>query len=439
MIQTTKIVSLSHRPSRVKSPEGEKTSFLWQNPDFRKLWIANSVSSLGSQITFLALPLTAVALLHASPMQMGILAACGTLPHLVLSLPAGVWVDRSRRRPLLIAADLGRAALLGLIPLLAALGALRIEHLYLAAFLTGALSLLYDVTEETYLPTVIEDDQLVEGNSQLAAIDSAAELAAPVVAGGLVQALTAPIAIAVDAVSFLWSAFWLGRIQKQECKPAPATQGNLWREMREGVVYLARNPLLRPSTLTGIQWQFFGGMTDALLILFLTETLRLPPIAIGLMYAAGSLSALIISRFSGKATQKFGPGPVAVGSALLLGMGWLIVPLAAGTPWMAFGVITVGMFLAGAGNMVWNVTTTSLTQTLTPNRLLGRVNAGGRFLVEGALPIGSLIGGALAGLWGLRPTLLLAGGGMLLGVLWVWFSPLRTLRQFPHAEPDDLA
>ncbi len=400
---------------------------MWQNPDFRKLWIANSVSSFGSQITFLALPLTAVTLLHATPLQMGVLAACGTLPCLLLSLPAGVLVDRSRRRPLLVAADLGRAALLGLIPLLAMRGALRIEYLYSIAVLTGALSLLYDITEETYLPTVVEEDQLVEGNSRLAAIDTAAELSAPVVAGGLVQTLTAPIAVAVDAASFLWSAFWLGRIQKRETQPAPVAQGNLWQEMCEGVAYLMRHPLLRPSTLTGIQWQFFGGMTDALLILFLTETLGLPPVAIGLVYAAGSLSALITTRFSSRATQKFGPGPVAVGAALGLGLGWLIVPLAAGTPWVAFSVIAAGMFLAGAGNMTWNVTTASITQTVTPNRLLGRVNAGGRFLVEGALPIGALVGGWLAGRWGLRPTLLFACGGVFMGVFWVWFSPLRTL------------
>ncbi|MBN2002273.1 MAG: MFS transporter [Anaerolineae bacterium] len=410
---------------------------MWQNLDFRKLWIANSVSSFGSQITFLALPLTAVTLLHASPMQMGILAACGTLPFLLLSLPAGLLVDRSRRRPLLVAADLGRAALLGLIPLLAVLGALRIEYLYSIAFLTGALSLLYDITEETYLPTVVEDEQLVEGNSQLAAIDSVAELSAPVIAGGLVQGLTAPIAVAVDAASFLWSAFWLGRIQRREVAPKPTGRSDLWREMREGVTYLARHPLLRPSTLTGIQWQFFGGMTDALLILFLTETLGLPPLAIGLVYAAGSLSALAMTRFSNRATHKFGPGPVAVGAALGLGVGWLIVPLAAGTPWAASGVIAAGMFLAGAGNMIWNVTTTSITQNVTPNRLLGRVNACGRFLVEGALPIGALVGGALAGQWGVRPTLLLACGGVLLGVLWVWFSPLRALRVLPCADPND--
>lgn len=407
---------------------------MWQNLDFRRFWIANSVSSLGTQVTFLAFPLTAVTLLHASAAQMGVLTACGTLPYLLLGLPAGVWVDRLRRRPILIVADIGRALLLCMIPLLALLRVLQIEHLYLVAFLAGTLSLLYDVTEEAYLPTIVGREQLMEGNSQLAAIDTTAELTAPIVAGGLVQWLTAPIAVLVDALSFLWSAFWLGRIQQQEVKRAADAPRNAWLEVREGVSYLVRNPLLRPSMLTGAQWQLFGGMIDALLILYLAQGLHLPPAAIGLVYAAGSLSALVATRFSTKATQMFGPGPIAIGAALLLGIGWLFVPLAVGTPWVAFGIISAGMLLAGAGNMLWNVTTTSITQTITPDRLLGRVNASGSFLASGALPVGSLLGGWLAEWWGLRPALLLACGGLLLGVLWVWNSPLRALTSFPHSE-----
>lgn len=410
---------------------------MWQNFEFRKLWIANTVSSLGTQITVLALPLTAVTLLHASPAQMGILTACGTLPYLIVGLPAGVWVDRLRRRPILITADMSRAVLLGVIPLLAVLGLLHIEHLYLVAFLAGILSLLYDLAEEAYLPTVVERMQLVEGNSQLAAIDATAELTAPVVAGGLVQLLTAPIAIAIDAISFVWSAFWLSSIQQQEAKPVATGQGTAWKEIREGIAYLVQSPLLRPPLLTGVQWQLFGGMTDALLILYLAEILHLPPTAIGLVYAVGSLSALVTTNFTYKATRRFGPGPAGISAALLLGIGWLIIPLTVGTSWMAFGMIAVGMLFAGAGNMMWNVTTTSLTQAITPNRLLGRVNASSRFLTLGTLPLGSLVGGWLAEQWGIRPTLLLSCGGVFLGALWVWYSPLRTLYSFPYGAASD--
>jgi MFS family permease len=410
---------------------------MWQNLDVRRLWIANTVSSLGTQITALALPLTAITTLSASPSQMGILTACGTLPYLLVGLPAGVWIDRLRRRPILILADVGRAAVLALIPLLAVLGTLQIEHLYLIAFLAGTLSLFYDVTEEAYLPAIVGREQLVESNSRLAAIDTTAELAAPIFASGLVQLLTAPIAVAVDAVSFLWSAFWLSHIRQSEAKPTTYVQASLWQEMREGLAYLLHQPLLRAPMLTGIQWQLFGGMTDALLILYLTETLRLPPVAVGLMYAVGSSSALAATYFSGRLTQRFGPGPTTIGAALLLSIGWLMIPLAVGTPWIAFGIIALGMLLAGAGNLLWNVTTTSVTQTIAPDRLLGRVNASGRFLAWGALPIGSLIGGWLAEQWGLRTTLLLSCGGGLFGVLWVWFSPLRTLYRFPNSETSD--
>jgi MFS family permease len=406
---------------------------MWKNLDFRKLWMANSVSSLGSQVTLLALPLTAITLLHASPVQMGLLTACGTSPFLILSLPAGVWVDRLRRRPILIATDVSRAVLLGTVPLLAILGVLRIEHLYGVAFLAGSLSLLYDVAEGTYLPAIVGTEHLVEGNSQLAVIDTTAEMTAPVVAGGLVQLLTAPIAIAIDAASYLWSAAWISSIQQHESSPAPILQSDAGQEIRAGIAYLLQNPILRPSLLTGIQWQFFGGMNDALLILFLAETLHLPPVTIGLVYAVGSLSGLIASRFSQKATRKYGPGPVTIGAALLLGTGWLIVPFAVGTPWMAFGIIASGMLIAGAGNMTWNVTTTSITQAITPNRLLGRVNASDRFFTSGALPVGALIGGWLGQLWGLRPTLIFSCSGLFLGVLWVWFSKLRSLNAFPES------
>ena len=410
---------------------------MWRNLHFRKLWLANSVSSMGTQVTVIALPLTAVALLHASGAQMGILAACGTLPYLAMELPAGVWVDRLQRRPILIIADVSRALLLGIIPPLAISGMLQMEHLYLIAFLTGILSLFYDVTEEAYLPAIVERDHLIQANGQLAAIDATAELIAPVVAGGLVQWLTAPIAIAIDAPSFLWSASWLGCIRRKEAIPVRSKNSNVWQEIREGMAYLLHNPLLRPSIMTGIQWQLFGGMKDALLILFLAETLQLPPTAIGLVYAVGSLSGLITTPFSRKATRRFGPGPTMIGSALLIGSGWLIVSLSFGTPVRSFAMIVAGMLIAGAGNMSWNITAASVTQAITPNRLLGRVNATDRFLTWGALPLGSLLGGWLAELWGLRQALILSGSGVFLGALWVWLSPLHTLHRFPVDAPNN--
>jgi MFS family permease len=404
---------------------------MWVNRDFRRLWTANLVSSFGTQVTALALPLVAIAFLRASPMQMGVLTACGTLPYLLVGLPAGVWVDRLRRRPLLIAADLGRAVILASIPLLAVLDALHMVQLYLAAFLVGLLSLLYDVAEEAYLPAIIGRAELVEGNSRLAAIDSSAQLAAPVFAGGLVQWLTAPFAVAVDAVSFLFSAFWLSRIQRREAFPIQAAQRHLWQEMRAGMSYLLHHPLLRPSTLTGLQMQLTGGVIDALLLLYLVETLHLSPMAISLMFAFASMAGLTSTLFSGNVIQRFGFGPTVIGSALMIGVGWLAVPLAGLAPAFTFGVIATGALVFGAGNTISNVATASLTQTVTPNQLLGRVNASGLFLTSGVLPLGSLLGGWLGEQWGLLPTLWAACAGLVLAALWVWYSPLRHLHHLP--------
>jgi hypothetical protein len=408
-----------------------------RNLDYRKLWLANLVSSFGSQITFLALPLTAVTWLAASPIQMGLLAACGTLPFLLLSLPAGVWVDRLPRRPVLIASDVGRALILGSLPLLAVFDLLRMETLYLAAFASGVFSLLYDITEEAYLPAVLDHDQLVAGNSQLAAIDSAAELAAPLIAGGLVQLLTAPIAIAVDAASFLWSAGWLSRIQKPEPLPQHRTGSSLWKEARQGLEFLIRHPLLRPPVLAGVQWQLFGGMLDALLILYLVEILHLPPLAVGLLYALGSFSALVVARFTQRAAQFFGPGPLIIRAGALLGAGWLVVALAGGSSWSAFALLAPGMLAAGAGNLLFNATSTALTQAATPSRLLGRVNASDRFFTSGALPVGALLGGWLGEVWGLRPAVILAGCGLLLGAAWLYWSPLRHLARMPDLAQEE--
>jgi len=412
---------------------------MWNNPDFRKMWWANAVSSLGSQITRLALPLTAVLVLHATPLEMGLLAACATFPYLVAGLPAGAWIDRHARRPILIGCDVGRAVILLMIPLLALGGWLALIHLYGIAILTGLLSLLFDLAEEAYLPAIVDRSELVEGNSQLAAIDAASELAAPVVAGGLVQWLSAPLAVALDAATFLWSALWLSRIQVRETRPTSLPSEGLWVQIRVGLEYVIRSSVLRPISLTVLQWQLFGGITDALLILYLSETLGLPPAAVGLVYAVGSLSALVGSRFSPTLTRKWGVGPLAITAAVMVGTGWLIVPFAAGTGWVAFACVAAGLLVAGLGNLLWNVTTASLVQATTPTGLLGRVNATGRVLTWGALPIGSLLGGWLGEVFGVRAAMVVAGVGVFSGAWWVWRSSLRqSLGPFsPGGMPDD--
>jgi MFS family permease len=399
---------------------------LWHHLPFRRLWMAKLVSSLGSQITFVALPLAAVLVLEASARQMGILTAAGTLPYLLLGLPAGAWVDRLPRRAVLVAADLGRALVLVSVPLAAIMGVLRIELLYLVAFLSGVGTLAFDVAEEAFLPSLVTRDRLVEGNSRLAAIDSVVTIAGPGAGGGLVQLLGAPLAILSDVVSFLASALLLRgiRITGAPSVPAPA-RANLWVEVGEGLRFLARQPLLRAVTATSATMQLFGGMFNALLALFLTRELGLPGAALGLLYAAGSASGLAAALAATRLTRRLGLGRVIVAAALAIGAGWLIVALAGDGLGRTVATLGAGILLAGMGNALYNINAASLAQTITPGHLLGRVNASRLFLAWGALPLGALLGGYLGQAIGLRPTVLLAGTGLASGCLWVFFSPVR--------------
>jgi MFS family permease len=399
---------------------------LWHNPNFRKLWVGRTISAVGSQITFIALPLTAVLLLNTSAVQMGILTAAVTLPYLLVGLPAGVWVDRLRRRSILITADVCRAVLLVTIPLVALLNLLRIEHLYLVAFLSGIFTVFYDVAEEAFLPSLIRREQLVEGNSKMAAMGSLVEITGPSIGGGLVQWLTAPVAIIADVLSFVVSALFLAFIRVAEPAPVyPEERRNLAAEIGEGLRFVLHHPLLRPVTGTTATFQLFGGMFDVLLALFITRELGLPPATFGLVYAIGSASGLMGAAFGERLTRRTGIGRMIVMAACAIGAGWLTMSFAQGTPVTAFAILAGGFVVAGLGNTLYNIGVASLSQAVTPDRLLGRTNATRLFIGWGTLPIGSLIGGFLGQAIGIRPTLLVAGIGLASGFLWVALSPLR--------------
>ncbi len=406
---------------------------LWRHFDFLKLWSARTISLLGSHVSFLAVPLTAVLLLDATPFQMGLLTAAETLPYLLFGLIIGAWVDRLKRRPLLIAADLGRGLLVFGIPLLAVLNALSMEALILLAFLIGCLTVVADVADEAYLPTLIGRDQLVEGHSKLETTGSAAELIGPGLAGLLVQWLSAPLAIAFDALSFFISGGLLLLIHGDEPVPIRAEgHGNIWREIRAGLGFTLRHAILRPIIATSVTLQLFGGMIDALLMLYVTRNLGLSPIFVGSIYMMGSLSGLLVAAAAERLIRRGGVGRVTIVAAAMIGVGWLTIPVAGATVATPLLPILVGMLVTGAGNTLFNITSRTLTQTLTPDHLLGRVNSSGLFLGMGILPAGSLIGGVLGGTLGTQTTLLIAGGGIMFGWLWVFFSPLRRMRTIPQ-------
>jgi MFS family permease len=291
---------------------------LWRNPQFVRLWAAQTVSHLGSQVTLLALPLTAVLVLGASPAEMGVLGAAEFVPWMLVGLFAGVWVDRLRRRPILIAADLGRALLLLMVPLAAMLGQLSLPLLYVVAFLTGTLSVFFEVAYNAILPSLVRRDELVEGNSRLLASASAAEIAGPGLAGGLVQLVTAPVAVALDAVSYIASALFVSFIRTDEPQAAPRNERSVVREVREGLAALLKNPLLRSLVVASTASNVVFAVHTTLRVLYATRDLRLEPALLGLVFGLGSIGGLGAAFMSGRVARRFGLGPTIVATYVLL-------------------------------------------------------------------------------------------------------------------------
>jgi MFS family permease len=408
-------------------------SGLWRHPDFVKLWAGHTISRFGSEISQLAIPLTAALVLNASAFQMGLLGTFEFAPFLLLSLFAGVWVDRLRRKPILIVADIGRALLLGSIPLAAVLGVLRIEQLYVVGFCTGILTVLFDVADQSYLPALVSRGHLVEGNSKLEMSRSVAQIAGPGVGGALVQLVSAPIAILVDAVSFLASAVCLATIRAREAAPVRHAHGggSIWAELREGLVVVLGNPHLRSIAGCTATTNLFGNGMMAVYVLYATRELGIGPALLGIILAAGGPGALLGALLAGRMANRFGLGATIIGASLVGGLANLLVPLASGPELAIAALLLLASFVGGISNPVYNINQVSLRQAITPDRLQGRMNASVRFIVWGTIPIGALIGGALGDAIGLRPTLALMAACSVLATLWILFSPVRRLKEQP--------
>ncbi|PWT73413.1 MAG: MFS transporter [Chloroflexi bacterium] len=411
---------------------------LWRRPSFLKLWAGSTVSLFGSQITFLALPFTAVLLLHATAPQMSSLMIAETLPTLLIGVFAGVWVDRLPRRPLLLGADVGRALALGSIPLLALLGQLHMEYLFLAAFFTGLLTFLYDAAYGAYLPSLVDRKRLIEANSKLEMSNLLAGLAGPGLAGWLIQLISAPVAIVVDAFSFLASALAVWTIRVPEVRaPGVAQSTSYWRDLGQGLRVLMTDSILRPIAACAATENFFGGITDVVRVLFFVQVLHLGAVYFGLMFSVASVSALVGALANPWLARIVGIGPTMLLSAFTLAAGWVLIPLAGGPPLVEASMIVVGALLFGVSNTLLNVNEVSLRQHVTPNHLLGRVGAGMQFIGTGSLPLGALIGGVLGEYIGLRATFLAGSCGLFLAALWIYFSPVRSLRIPTSEEPSE--
>ena len=400
---------------------------LWRHREFLKYWAASAISDVGSQITTLALPLMAAVTLGASAWQMGVLSASGSAATLLVGLFAGVCADRFRRRPILIAADVGRAILLATIPVAALSGVLRIELLYVVALTAGTLTVLFDVAHLAYIPALVGREQLIDGNSKLETTWSVAQVAGPGIGGVLVSWLTAPIAILVDAVSFLVSALCLARIRTPEPPLVPADTRGVFHEIVEGLRVVFAHRLLRVLAGCSATTSFFGQMFLAVYVLYMTRDLGLAAMGVGLVLATGGVGSLVGSLVAGPATRRFGPGRTMIAAQLGFGLTGLAVPLAVFVPAVALPLIVASEFGQWMSIIVYYVNAVSVRQAVTPDRLQGRVNATMRFLVGGAMPVGALIGGALGGIIGVPMTLAVAEFGILLAVLWLVLSPVRAL------------
>lgn len=410
---------------------------LGREPDFVKLWIGRTISSFGSHISGTAIPLAALLALGATPAQMGLLTALGAAPVLLVGLVAGVWVDRLPHRPLLIAADLGRAALLLVIPLAFALRRLTIGQLELVVFLAGALTVVAEIAGQAILPSLLAPDHLIEGNSRLGASDSVAEIGGPSVAGVLVQWIGAPFAIALDALSFLVSALSLRLIHPpaRRATPPPA-RGSLAGEAVEGLRLIAGQPVLRALAASGGTFTFFGNFIGTLYALFAIRALHLSAAAVGTLVGLGGVSALVGALVAGRVVRRFGLGRTLIGSLFCYGTLALLIPLAGGPPPLAYVCMALPQLLGDAFIAIHFIAQASLRQTTIPDRLLGRATASLRVIEGGLGPVGALLAGALATFVSPRLTLAIGVLGILLAPLWLVLSPVRALRQ-PPAHPSD--
>jgi MFS family permease len=406
---------------------------LRRNRPFRVFWVAESVSLVGDQISFLALPLAAVLTLGAGPAQMGYLTAANLAPSLLFSLHAGAWADRrGQRRRLMIAADLGRAALLASIPAAYALDLLSMAQMYVVAFLVGTLSVLFWVSYNTLFVSLLDRDDYTAGGSLLNGSRAVSFMAGPSIGGLLVQALTAPLAIVADAVSFVASAAFLRGIDPVEAAPDATAHGGVLA----GIRFIAHDPIMRASLAATATINLFNFMFFALVILFATRSLHVSPGTLGLVLGAGAVGGLLGSLITGRVQRRIGIGPAFTLGCVLFPAPLVLVPLAGGGRPLVLALLFLAEFGSGIGVMILDITGGVISAALVPDRLRSRV-AGAYMVVNyGVRPLGSLAGGLLGSGIGLRPALWVGTVGAIAGALWLLPSPVLSLRELPDQAPD---
>ncbi|TCO52632.1 MFS transporter [Actinocrispum wychmicini] len=412
---------------------------LLRHRDFRLLWASDSISQFGTFVGQTVLPLLAVTVLAATPFEMGVLTAAETAAFLLIGLPAGAWVDRMRRRPLMLRADAARAVLLLSIPVAWWFGALTLAHMVAVAFVVGICTVFFDVSYQSYLPTLVGREQLLDGNAKLQASQSVAQVSGPALGGGLAQLAGAANATLVTGLGFVASFLFLFRIKKVEPRPPQPADRRLWTEIGEGLRFVFGNKSIRAIALCGTTAGFFLMMETAVMVLFLVGDIGLTSGLVGLVLAAGGVGGTLAAATANWWYRRIGNARAIWVAIVAMVPFELLIPL--GQPGWGVLVTAVGMLGVGYGVIVHNIAQVSFRQSICPDRLLGRMNASMRFMIWGSFPLGSFAGGALGEVIGVRGTLWVAAVGLSLSGVWVIFSPLRRMVSTPTTTPDpaDLA
>lgn len=415
--------------SAVRAAVAARLPGLLRDTAYRRYWTGQSVSFLGDEITFLALPLAAVLVLHADAAQMGWLSMAGLLPALLFSLPAGAWADRrGRRRAVMIAADLGRAALMASIPVAYALGGLTLAQLYAVAFAVGALAVVFDVCNATLFVSLVEPEKYVEGSALGNGSRAFAFVAGPSAGGLLVQVLAAPLALLADACSYLVSAATLSRIAPAEPPAAARAKGQFWAGLR----FVADSPALRAVLSSAATVNFFNFVFHTLVVLYAVDELGLSAGTLGAVVGAGAVGGVLGAALSGRVVRRFGVGPTIVCGIVGFPAPLVLVPLAGGPEALKLALLFTAEFLSGFGVMLLDIASGSFQAALIPDALRSRVSGAFRTVNHGMRPLGALAGGLLGSSIGLRPTLWIATVGGVLSVLWLIPSPIPRMRGLPE-------
>lgn len=424
------LTAWTYQPRHAKN-SGRGGESLWRHRDFNKLWLGQGVSSVGSQVTLLALPLTAVLYLHASTAQVGLLSAAGLLAYSGPSLLFGVIADRMRRRPLMIIADMGRTVVLAVIPVLAWTKSLSMPVMYAVALTQGLLTVVFDVSYRAYLPGLVGKDALLAGNSRLQGTESVAQVAGPGLSGTLMELLGPPFALLVDAASFVasWtSLLWIRtREPPPERKPAGEQRGirAVFTEIHEGLSFIYRSPVLRAVTGSASIFNFFSQVQITLFLVYAPRVKHISAGGVGLIFVCLGIGGVVASFTVSRLITRAGYGPMLLTGYVLGAATVLSIALVPGSAAVATAIYTGVYFICGYGLVTAITAMTTLRQIATPGPLQGRVNASFRFAIMALMPFSALLAGVLGQRFGLRPALFICSAGMPLSVIWIGLSPAR--------------